>query len=128
MGHTGVSRKSANDVPWETLRQTPALGNTASDSCPLLYFRDRNLFYNLYTKKLISHLCQQESVCVLSDDPVGSRVLSLTAIDLDASSDLRYNIVPDSYTARDPFNRVVTQSANFDFRVRFHLFTKFKKL
>ena len=53
----------------------------------------------------------------VTDDAVGTRVLQVNAFDVDRGSALRYSIVSGSFSARDPFNRDVTTTANFDFRV-----------
>lgn len=58
---------------------------------------------------------------MFTDDPVGTRVIQLTAYDLDKNALLKYSINNDSYQARDPYNRDVIASSNYDFRVRFIL-------
>ena len=54
---------------------------------------------------------------LLADDPIGTRVLQVNAYDVDRGSSLRYSIVPGSYSARDPFNRDVLSTAQFDYTV-----------
>lgn len=58
-------------------------------------------------------------MCVIfgSDEPVGSKVLQVSAYDVDKGSSLRYSIQSGSHTARDPFNRDVFTTSGFNFVV-----------
>lgn len=54
--------------------------------------------------------------------PAGSTVIEVKAFDLDRGSALRYSIVPDHFSAKNPSGDSVVSTAAFDYRVSHQLY------